>query len=55
METAILRPVLQRVKVDVMNRVVIPRHLANELQIKHGDCMEVFTTGNGDVIYRKAE
>ena len=40
-------------RIDDLGRVVIPREIRRTLRIKEGDPLEIFTTREGEVIFKK--
>ena len=40
-------------RIDDLGRVVIPREIRKTLRIKEGDPMEIFTTRDGEVVFKK--
>ncbi len=40
-------------RIDSLGRIVIPKELRNTLRIREGEPLEIFTAGQGDVIFRK--
>ena len=40
-------------RIDDLGRVVIPREIRKTLRIKEGDPLEIFTTREGEVIFKK--
>lgn len=40
-------------RVDDLGRVVIPKEIRRNLKIKEGDPLEIFTTREGEVIFKK--
>ena len=40
-------------RIDDLGRVVIPREIRKTLRIKEGDPLELFTTKDGEVIFKK--
>ena len=40
-------------RIDDLGRVVIPREIRRSLRIKEGDPLEIFTTREGEVIFKK--
>jgi stage V sporulation protein T len=40
-------------RIDDLGRVVIPREIRKTMRIKEGDPLEIFTTRNGEVIFKK--
>lgn len=40
-------------RIDDLGRVVIPREIRKTLKIKEGDPLEIFTTNDGEVIFKK--
>ena len=40
-------------RIDDLGRVVIPREIRKTLRIKEGDPLEIFTTKEGEVIFKK--
>ena len=40
-------------RIDDLGRVVIPREIRRSLKIKEGDPLEIFTTNEGEVIFKK--
>ena len=40
-------------RIDDLGRVVIPREIRRTLRIKEGDPMEIFTTREGEVVFKK--
>lgn len=56
MESTKIKPLLRRVKVDPLKRVILPADLAREMNLKPGDYMNVFITDDGEsILYRKVE
>lgn len=40
-------------RIDDLGRVVIPREIRRTLRIKEGDPLEIFTTKEGEVVFKK--
>jgi stage V sporulation protein T len=40
-------------RIDDLGRVVIPREIRKTLRIKEGDPLEIFTTREGEVVFKK--
>ena len=40
-------------RIDDLGRVVIPREIRKSLRIKEGDPLEIFTTREGEVVFKK--
>ena len=40
-------------RIDDLGRVVIPREIRRTLKIKEGDPLEIFTTKEGEVVFKK--
>ena len=40
-------------RIDDLGRVVIPREIRKTLKIKEGDPLEIFTTKEGEVVFKK--
>ena len=40
-------------RIDDLGRVVIPREIRKNLRIKEGDPLEIFTTREGEVVFKK--
>ena len=40
-------------RIDELGRVVIPKEIRRTQRIRRGDPLEIFTTGDGDVIFKK--
>lgn len=40
-------------RVDDLGRIVIPKEIRRTLNILEGDPLEIFTTPEGDIVYRK--
>ena len=40
-------------RIDDLGRVVIPREIRKTLRIKEGDPLEIFTTNEGEVVFKK--
>lgn len=40
-------------RIDDLGRVVIPKEIRRTLRIREGDPLEIFTTGEGEVIFKK--
>ena len=40
-------------RIDDLGRVVIPREIRKTLRIKEGDPMEIFTTKEGELVFKK--
>lgn len=40
-------------RIDDLGRVVIPREIRKTLRIKEGDPLEIFTTKDGEVVFKK--
>ena len=40
-------------RIDDLGRVVIPREIRKTLRIKEGDPLEIFTTNDGEVVFKK--
>ena len=40
-------------RIDDLGRVVIPREIRKTLKIKEGDPLEIFTTNEGEVVFKK--
>lgn len=40
-------------RIDDLGRVVIPREIRRNLRIKEGDPLEIFTTRDGEVVFKK--
>lgn len=40
-------------RIDDLGRVVIPKEIRRNLRISDGDALEIFTTTEGDIIFRK--
>lgn len=40
-------------RIDDLGRVVIPREIRKNLKIKEGDPLEIFTTREGEVVFKK--
>ena len=40
-------------RIDDLGRVVIPKEIRRTQRIREGDPLEIFTTGNGEVIFKK--
>lgn len=40
-------------RIDDLGRVVIPREIRKTMRIKEGDPLEIFTTNNGEVVFKK--
>ena len=40
-------------RIDDLGRVVIPREIRKTLRIKEGDPLEIFTTRDGEVVFKK--
>lgn len=49
MATGIIR------RIDDLGRVVIPKEIRRTMRIKEGDPLEIFTTRDGEVIFKKYE
>lgn len=46
-ETGIVR------RIDELGRVVIPKEIRKTQRIRTGDSLEIYTDGNGEVIFKK--
>ena len=42
-------------RIDDLGRVVIPKEIRRTMRIQEGDPMEIFTTNDGEVIYKRYE
>ena len=40
-------------RIDELGRVVIPKEIRRTQRIRRGDPLEIFTTGDGEVIFKK--
>lgn len=40
-------------RIDDLGRIVIPKEIRRTLRIKEGDAMELFTTREGEVVFKK--
>jgi stage V sporulation protein T len=40
-------------RIDDLGRVVIPKEIRRNLRIKEGDALELFTTKDGEVVFKK--
>ena len=40
-------------RIDELGRVVIPKEIRRTQRIRRGDPLEIFTTGEGEVIFKK--
>ena len=40
-------------RIDDLGRIVIPREIRRNLRIKEGDPLEIFTTTDGEVVFKK--
>ena len=40
-------------RIDDLGRVVIPKEIRRTMRIREGDPLEIFTTGDGEVIFKK--
>lgn len=40
-------------RIDELGRVVIPKEIRRTQRIRQGDPLEIFTTGDGEVIFKK--
>lgn len=40
-------------RIDDLGRVVIPKEIRRSMRIKEGDPLEIFTTSDGEVIFKK--
>ena len=40
-------------RIDDLGRVVIPKEIRRTQRIREGDPLEIFTTGDGEVIFKK--
>lgn len=40
-------------RIDDLGRVVIPKELRQTMRIREGEPLEIFTSGDGDVVFRK--
>ena len=40
-------------RIDDLGRIVIPKEIRRSFRIKEGDPLEIFTTGDGEVIFKK--
>ena len=40
-------------RIDDLGRVVIPREIRRSMKIKEGDPLEIFTTRDGEVVFKK--
>ena len=40
-------------RIDDLGRVVIPKELRRTLRIREGDPLEIYTTSDGEVIFKK--
>ena len=40
-------------RIDDLGRIVIPREIRKNLRIKEGDPLEIFTTRDGEVVFKK--
>ena len=40
-------------RIDDLGRVVIPREIRKTMRIKEGDPLEIFTTNDGEVVFKK--
>jgi len=40
-------------RMDELGRIVIPREIRKNLRIRHGEPMEIYTTSEGEVVFRK--
>ena len=40
-------------RIDDLGRIVIPREIRKNLRIKEGDPLEIFTTTDGEVVFKK--
>ena len=47
--TAIIR------RIDELGRIVIPKHIRNELKLKAGDALELTMKNSGEIVMRKFE
>lgn len=39
-------------RIDELGRIVVPKQIRLELGIKEGDSLEIFTTKNGEIIFK---
>lgn len=40
-------------RIDELGRIVIPKEIRRTLKIREGDPMEIYTTGEGEIIFKK--
>ena len=40
-------------RIDDLGRVVIPKEIRRTQRIREGDPLEIFTTGDGEVVFKK--
>ena len=40
-------------RIDELGRVVIPKEIRRTQRIRRGDPLEIFTTGDGEVIFKQ--
>ena len=40
-------------RIDDLGRVVIPKEIRRTMRIRDGDPLEIYTVGDGDVIFKK--
>ena len=40
-------------RIDDLGRVVIPKEIRRTMRIREGDPLEIYTSGDGEVIFRK--